>query len=110
MVKTSCRRVNFVGTRLGTCEGVPVCGGAEAGPQMAPRSPTLFSGGRLTLAIGLITSLLAASAHSQTWDIRNDWSDVNNPNGPWSLRLSDGDLMTSTVRTNGWSTPQPSWG
>ncbi|MFN0012181.1 MAG: hypothetical protein ACKVS8_11125 [Phycisphaerales bacterium] len=63
-----------------------------------------------SLAAAALLIAATSAAAAQTWSIKNDWSDVNNPTGPWSLRSSNGALLPFTLRTTNWVTPQPSWG
>jgi hypothetical protein len=44
----------------------------------------------LTLSLPLTTN-----AATQVYDLKNDWSDTQNPNGAWSYRWDGGDLLTA---------------
>lgn len=72
----------------------------------------MFRSNRLTLTMILFTTLLARVAQSQHYDLADDWSDVNNPNGAWALYKSPGQLFT-TVQSDwygaGTSPKQPAW-
>ncbi len=71
----------------------------------------------------LLTLLLAASsagvASGQVYDLRNDWSDSANPNGPWAYREGNNLLPQMTLSTNCgacpggtgliWTNPQAAW-
>lgn len=53
-----------------------------------------------------------ASFAGAIWDIRADWSETQNPNGPWALLegnqpLPHVDSWQSSL--GGWSQPQPGW-
>src|SRR5262245_61244148 len=55
-------------------------------------------------------TFFVAATHAQTFDIATDWSDVNNPNGAWSLYKAPGQLFT--VVQPDWyenGTFQPAW-
>jgi len=57
----------------------------------------------------LVTLLLPAVAAAQTvYDLTNDWSDTQNPNGVWSLNSAPGVLITTNPD---WccSPPPPAW-
>lgn len=43
----------------------------------------------------------AAAGDPLSWSISSDWSDVNNPNGPWSLRIGDGAPLRGHSTWNG---------
>lgn len=49
---------------------------------------------------------LPCAGSTLSWSIASDWSDINNPNGPWSLRLGDGSLLGSSTPWEG----QHVWG
>jgi hypothetical protein len=49
---------------------------------------SIMLGLRLLLGIGI-------NAATQVYDLKNDWSDTQNPNGAWSYRLNGADLLTA---------------
>jgi hypothetical protein len=58
----------------------------------------------------LAFSLLTIGAHAQSYNLANDWSDVNNPNGAWALYKAPGQLFT--INQADWyynGTNQPAW-
>ena len=60
--------------------------------------------------LSVVICLCASTLSAQTWDIRTDWSNSNNPNGPWSLRFGNGSVLPGSSISGGWSVPQPVWG
>jgi hypothetical protein len=62
------------------------------------------------VALLLCAFSLVARAHAQTYDLADDWSDVNNPNGAWALYKAPGQLFT--INQSDWynnGTNQPAW-
>ncbi|USN98619.1 MAG: hypothetical protein H6810_10670 [Phycisphaeraceae bacterium] len=62
--------------------------------------------------------LIAASSScvfGQTWDLVADWSDTDNPNGPWSYNGSPGVPITNHLddydpsTASAFGSPQPAW-
>jgi hypothetical protein len=54
--------------------------------------------------------LLAATATGQTWDLRTDWSDTQNPNGAWSYRAGNLLLPPQPIHEPScWLSPQFAW-
>ncbi|MBL8823175.1 MAG: PEP-CTERM sorting domain-containing protein [Planctomycetia bacterium] len=47
--------------------------------------------------------------HAQTYDLRNDWSDINNPNGVWSYRQGNSVLSSGTYPAGDFDLAQPAW-
>jgi hypothetical protein len=72
----------------------------------------MFRSIRVVLTVILFAALLTRVAQSQHYDLADDWSDVNNPNGAWALYKSPGQLFT-TVQSDwygtGTSPKQPAW-
>ncbi len=65
---------------------------------------TQFFAGLCASVLG--ASMCSASIHS----LQSDWSDVSNPNGPWSLREGNNPLPhVSDWHLSPWGTPQPGW-
>jgi hypothetical protein len=64
-----------------------------------------------TFAI-LMTVFFLAQASAQTWDLKNDWSDTNNPNGVWEYTDGGGNVLTSSFNSpnNDFAPPQQMWG
>lgn len=60
-------------------------------------------------AVGLMSAALAQpiQAQLQVWDLVADWSDVANPNGPWSYNEGNDPLPLIDPFPFGWS--QPAW-
>lgn len=59
----------------------------------------------------LLLLCVTALVHAQTvYDLRTDWSDSANPNGPWTY-AHNGTAMAGhgNLGTEAWGTPQPGW-
>ena len=55
-------------------------------------------------------SLLTTAAMGQTWNLRTDWSNTQNPNGVWSYRAGNLVLPAQLDHEPGcWLTPQFAW-
>ncbi len=69
---------------------------------------------RFLAALGflLVIPLLAVPAKAQVYDLTNDFSLANNPNGVWSYRFLDGTILPFVASrvSDPWGTPQPAWG
>jgi len=65
---------------------------------------------QLLAALVVTSVLLAGVAQAQQYNLADDWSDVNNPNGPWTLDKAPGQLFT-VVQPDwyGNGTNQPAW-
>lgn len=64
-----------------------------------------------TLAIALVL-WGGVSVSGQTWDLRSDWSNSNNPNGVWTYREGTNALpfvASWQSALGGWTSPQPGW-
>lgn len=48
----------------------------------------------LMSALVLTNALFAGVAQAQLYNLADDWSDMNNPNGPWALYKAPGQLFT----------------
>jgi hypothetical protein len=65
------------------------------------------------LSFGLLVVVIlssAANVQAQTFNLADDWSNLNNPNGPWALYKAPGVLFD--VVQNDWlsnGTNQPAW-
>ena len=70
---------------------------------------------KLSLAAALLGSVLAVQgARAAVWDLAADWSDVNNPNGVWTLIDETGSPFATNVAdwdpTAGiFGSAQPAW-
>jgi hypothetical protein len=74
---------------------------------MIRRRFQLFRFGLLLIVMTLIS---AANAQAQTFSLADDWSNLNNPNGPWALYKAP-DVLFDVVQ-NDWlnnGTNQPAW-
>jgi hypothetical protein len=49
-----------------------------------------------TIAVLASSLPVASNAATQVYDLKADWSDTQNPNGPWSFRDAGGGLFVST--------------
>lgn len=64
------------------------------------------------LVIGCSLASLAPSVRAAgVWDLKTDWSDTVNPNGPWSCNEGANPLPNSVQLTaiSGWGGTQPAW-
>ncbi len=66
---------------------------------------------RTVLGFSLLLILCATGARSATWDVYDDFSSVQNPNGPWAFgwRSSPADPFVAYTDTTilSWCTPDP---
>jgi hypothetical protein len=57
-----------------------------------------------------VAALLAAALPSQEWDLRSDWSDTFNPNGPWEYRVGFSPPPAQAFHDpTCWALQQPAW-
>ena len=65
----------------------------------------------LRIAVAIAMPLcLAAGAHAQSYDLRANWSDAQNPNGTWVYRDAAGPLpAVSAWQGAPWAAPQAGW-
>jgi hypothetical protein len=60
--------------------------------------------------LAVLIALCANAVQAEIYDLAGDWSDVNNPNGPWSLYKAPS-VLFNTVQSDwyGNGTNQPAW-
>lgn len=44
--------------------------------------------------LAAVSAIALLTSQAFSWDLQAEWSDVNNPNGPWKLEKSPGSLFT----------------
>lgn len=60
---------------------------------------------KLLPLLAFLLCLVSPRTNAQVYDLSNDWSDVNNPNGVWSIYKNPTDLFTTNV-ADWWSDGQ----
>jgi hypothetical protein len=72
--------------------------------------------GKLSIAllVGTFVGSIVAQPNSASaatlYDLKTDWSNTSNPNGPWSYKQGNTPLQAATWDFGGyWSTTQPGW-
>lgn len=69
------------------------------------------SGKNSNLHVWAVRSGDVITFNGRVWNLATDWSDLNNPNGPWSLKHNASDISTHVSSWNGGSfhTSQSAW-
>lgn len=69
-----------------------------------------------TMLIVLVVMIQTAAAHGINYNLKNDWSDMQNPNGPWTLNIGSTAMTNHMYRyyseSNVWDvdgSSNPSW-
>lgn len=83
--------------------------------EKANEMSTTFSPRFLAIAISTLftatASLSGNAVAASIWDLKNDWSDTTNPNGPWSLNSDSTSLphISGSTLPGGVLVSQPGW-